>query len=276
MEKTNKINHRLQLHTIVYDDIYEPPKLLPHFLEHYNRIGVTEFIIGVVEYINFDTNIVDIVKEYSDNYNVKILPIKKDIDRSEKGPIEKYLKNKHYVDKDEYIIYADLDEMFEYAAPMDEILTQMNKQNIWCIKSNFCDRISDDGSLKNIDLYTNLGEQFPIGTDLTKNIVKTVTQKVILQRGRVVLQNAGHHDTIVGKLDLWPIGNKNDYIVHHFKWNSTLLNRIKHRLVHKFSHKWYNQEQMRFLDFFEKNNYTIPTDHELLNSRYLGKLRYFN
>lgn len=275
MEKINQINRQLQLHTIVYDDLDSTPKLLPHFLRHYSNIGVTEFIIGVVIYEGFSTDIFDLVSSYCKNYNVKLIGFTKNIYKSEKELIEKHLKDKYYVNKDEYIIYADIDEFFEYPAPMSEILEQMDKKNIWCISSNFCDRISLDGSLKDIDPEIDIGLQFPLGTTLTQNILKTITQKVILQRGRVILKNAGHHDTLVGKLDRWPIGDKSQYSVNHFKWNGSLLNRIKHRLEHRFSHMWYSQEQVRFLNFFQENNNIIPIDNKLLNTKYLGKLRYF-
>lgn len=267
----------LPLHTIVYDNpLNRDPKLLPHFLNHYNKIGVTKFVIAVIYYDDKQTDIVDYVKTYCQNYDALIFPLKKNIIGSHKDNIEKFLKTQYYVKNDEYIIYADIDEFFEYPAPISEIISEMNKQNIWCIASHFNDRISSDGLLIDIANNIDLGEQFPLGGTITKNILNTITQKVILQRGRVILKDAGHHDTKIGKLDKYPIGNESEYYVHHFKWNANLISQINHRLKHNYSHHWYRSEQKRFMDYYISNNNKINIQDQNLDIKYYGKLKYFN
>lgn len=267
----------LPLHTIVYDNPLErDPKLLPHFLNHYSKLGVTEFIIAVIYYQDNETEIVDYVRNYCKEYNASIFPLKKSIIGSHKDDIEKYLKSKHYVKPNEYIIYADIDEFFEYPAPMSEIIDEMNKQNIWCICSNFNDRISSDGSLVDIVENINLGKQFVLGCTITNKILQGWTQKVILQRGRVVLQSAAHHDTKSGMLDRYPIGNKSQYFIHHFKWRSGLIEQIEHRLKNKYSSTIYTNEQKRFMDYYRFNNNKININDKKLNIKYYGELKYFN
>jgi hypothetical protein len=265
MEKANEI----RLFVVIYDT----SELLPHFLEYYSKIGVTKFNIGIAYNAQQDNDLVDKVKSYCSNYNCSFIikKLQKYIDN--KQEIEFLLKQQDPYLNDDFIIYCDLDEFIEYPAPIVEIIDGMKKQNIWCIKGDFIDRISQDGTLKSVLPNIDIGVQFPIGVDLTKKILKGCCQKVILHKGIVPLSCSGHHNTKFGYLDKWPIGSQNEYSVHHFKWNVNLLKKILAKMTDSYSNSVYRKEQQRFIDFYNKNNNISMDD---LNPRFLGQLKHFN
>ncbi|MGA2031559.1 MAG: hypothetical protein ABSG68_04835 [Thermoguttaceae bacterium] len=94
----------------------------------------------------------------------------------------------------------------------------------------------------------------------------------MLLRGCAALANEGHHDTRVGCVDRWPIGEPRQYVVHHFKWNASVKARLADRSNFP-SNQDYGAECRRLLEFISTEG-RIDLASAALETRYCGEFRY--
>jgi hypothetical protein len=172
---------------------------------------------------------------------------------------------------DDWIIYADLDEFYEYPVPLRDLIRIMEDANDWAIHGYIIDRIDEDGSLKQIEpVPHNLGLQFPIGCKLTGNVFGANTRKIMLANGRVRV-NAPHDNTYIGRWSRVPVGSIDQYIAHHFRWTSSLLKRLESRLKGHGIGSIYRAEIERFFRYWAQHK-KIDLTNPAIEARWVGPL----
>jgi len=192
---------------------------------------------------------------------------------SEKSEVEQSILQENNVQPDDYVMHLDLDEFQEYPVPLAEIVKLMNARDDWALRGWILDRVAANGELLAIMPSPSIGEQFPIGCELTKILLRAWTQKIMLCRGRVQLQGGVRHDTCNAYYDDIPIGQSEQYIVHHFKWINGLVPRLQERMEKAAIGPAYANECRRFIDYWNKHGRIDLTDPSLC-SRWLGSLPY--
>ena len=114
------------------------------------------------------------------------------------------------------------------------------------MSGEFIDRVALGGELKCFDPHSAIWNQFPIGCDVTKRILLGQTNKVVCSQASVKIKHANHD----------PIRNQHMLLslpylaaVHHFKWDSTVVERLLPRLDDDWKQRchWWVQTQ-RFMD----------------------------
>jgi len=253
--------------------------LLPHWLEHYTRLGADALLVVV----GFSREQDFLHGEY---YTENILP--KAIELCKKFPtrvypfvfdeyytmytqyVREHVKAAAGVEPDDWMLHADLDEFYEFPVPLPELIDVMEDANDWALHGHILDRVAEDGSLRPVLPDLNIGEQFPIGCHLTGRIFGANTRKIMLCRGRVRV-NAPHDNTFNGRWARVPVGRIDQYVAHHFRWTDRLIPKLKSRLAGKGIGGPYRSEIRRFFAYWEKHR-RIDLSDPRIEARYLGPL----
>ncbi len=252
--------------------VYEDPGLLPHFLDHYTRLGVDRILVVVRTRDRDDLFSRAVAQARSYPAEVSWFPSDYFAD-SDKADVEAMVLSDNGVEPDDYVMHLDLDEFHEYPAPLATIVAEMNRHDDWALRGWLVDRIAEGGRLAPIRPAPSIGEQFPIASHLTDRLLCGWTQKIMLCRGRVELHGGVNHDTCNAHYDRVPIGSPGDYIVHHFKWTEGVDSRLQARLERAAIGEIYADECRRFLASYRANG-QIDLSDPLLESRFLGALSY--
>jgi hypothetical protein len=252
--------------------MYENPDLLSHFLAHYARLGVHQILVSVRS--RERSELYDTALSHAAPFPARVYwsPSQRFAD-SDKANIEQSILEKNGIEPDDYVMHLDMDEFHEYPASLVEIVRLMNQRGDWAIRGWMVDRVAEDGTLAPIRSLPSIGEQFPIGCDVTNALLKGWTQKIVLCRGRVQLQGGVNHDTCNAWYDKVPIGRGDQYLVHHFKWTHGADQRLRTRLAHAAIAPCYADECRRFLEHYQAHG-KIELGNAALRPRWLGALTY--
>jgi hypothetical protein len=240
-------------------------ELLPHWLEHYTRLGVDEILLGV-----FD----DIAGEAA-----------AEIDRcaarwtfrrftqhwTSASEIEQYSQREAACRRagarpQTWILHTDLDELHEYPAPIHDITAAAAEKGISALHGHFVDRVAADGSLPAVRPHPSLWEQFPVCCNLTAGLLRGGTQKVMLSRFRVHI-STGHHIATHQPVLPPPIGTAGDYQVAHFKWHGDVPARMRWSLAQPNTSPTWKREAKRFLAWLDAHNGRIDLSDPALQAR---------
>jgi len=188
-------------------------ELVPYFIEHYKKLGVTEILC--ILNVHENKNIAAQIEKMSYNTIFKIVKIVNETDSFvlNANTMEE-IKNK-FIQQDEWFMVADLDEFHEYIKPIPEMISFAEEEKANCVIGHFLDRISSDGSLPSLDYSKTLDEQFPLGCQLTKNKLRGNNRKLMILKGHNLRIFRGFHYSHNERSSSL---NKN--IVHHFKWSN--------------------------------------------------------
>jgi hypothetical protein len=242
--------------TIGYD-----AKLLPKFVEHYQNLGIKDFIFIVNDpspdqklhnYVNgvLALNKLSIACTWPEEFSEAIKQ------KIERDMIEKHC---HY---DDWVLYTDLDEFQEYPGGLHKYLEQCAKNDIDFLDSRLIDRVSRDGSLTAYDPKKSIELQYPLGGFITSKLLKGWDKKIVAAKAYKIV-GGGHHiflrSTGSGShtLPYKPqISSHSCGIrVHHFKWDSTVIPRMMEALTYMDeSLTFWKKEMARFLTHITKHN----------------------
>ena len=238
--------------------------LLPHFIEHYTKY-VDEIQLVVYE-TNQSPNLGKEVSEITEKYsNVKIIKIVKDriFDWQKVTTLYNMYKGKN--PKDWWVI-ADIDEFHLY--PNDNLQSVISDCDIngWeIVRGGFIDRIGLNGNFPTIESDTSIWEQFPHAGYFRYPMSKACPNKISLVKGYVEITSGQHYAKIDGqttwKWQGWNhplIAPFHDYSVqvHHFKWDSTSIDRVKEVAQIKQEYAYSSEYELMFKSLF-KNKFKI-------------------
>lgn len=145
----------------------------------------------------------------------------------------------------EWWAVADLDEFHQYPLPLPKLIKAAETRGSDHVLGTMVDRLAADGSLPAVRTG-DLWRQYPCVAKLTQNLLGGVVQKVMLVKGRGKL-GTGHHWLWEGR----PAPERG--LVHHFKWNNRVLERLEERLaVFNRQRIPWAIESKRFLDFWRE------------------------
>jgi hypothetical protein len=209
-------------------------ELLPHFIKHYQS-HVDEINIIVYETEQFPTLNKD-VKEIIDNYNnVNIVKIHKDriFDWERVTMLYNYVTNK---EPNDWWVIADIDEFHLYSKNLKEITSDCDANGWELVRGGFIDRIGKNGTFPKINNDENIFKQFPLAGFFRYPLSSACPNKVCILKGHIEITSGQHYVKIDGhttwKWQGWnhpliaPI-DRYSVQVHHFKWDSTCIDRIK-------------------------------------------------
>jgi len=246
--------------------------LIPHFINHYET-KVDE--INMVIYVSdVNPNLEEEVYSKVNNHpKVKIVSIVKDRVFDWNRVTELYNQTKNLYPNDWWVV-ADIDEFHLYSDSLLQIIHTCNKNGYELVRGGFIDRIGREGEFPELKNDTSIWEQFPNAGFFRYPMSDACPNKVCIMKGHIEITSGQHYAKINGqttwKWQGWnhPLINPHDSVqVHHFKWDSTSIERIKSvasiKQVYAFS-----DEYNKMYKSLNQTNFKI----DLINPEYMFEL----
>jgi len=151
---------------------------------------------------------------------------------------------------EDWIVWCDSDELHVYPVSLPEIVKECEAHRTDFLRGVFVDRVAADYSLAAFDAQSPLWDTFPNAVNVTAALAQGDPRKVVFARASVRLSGGKHQ--AIGR-DLKTITGWVQ--VHHFKWDATLLGRLRYRVRPEWRARfpWWKESQ-RLLDYFAAND----------------------
>ncbi len=162
-------------------------------------------------------------------------------------------------------IVSDDDEFHVYSKDLSEIIEDCEQNNWDLVRGGFIDRIGEGGTFPEINQNEDIFKQFPLAGFFRYPMSGACPNKVCIMKGYIELTPGQHYAKIEGQTTWrWQgwnhplIAPVNEYSVevHHFKWDSTCVERIKAvaDIKKDFS---YSDEYQKMYQSLRRNNFEI-------------------
>jgi hypothetical protein len=229
----------LKLFVCVFDD----SRLLPHFLRHYVRFGVTEFHIAappnLAGYVGSTTRALRAIQH--NDFNVA---------GSFTGGVEAVTKMRELAQgPEEWAVIVDLDEFVEFPEPVTDLVGKVEAEGGNIVRGIMYDRFAIDGHLKSFDDSSNLSALFPVRARFRSAVMRGNEFKGLLVRGHLKSQYAHHqfyHERPYSKL----------LDISHYKWNDRAIDRTRlaHEMCAAVGSPWdFDGEFQRVLNHYDQH-----------------------
>jgi len=241
-------------------------ELIPHFVNHYSKY-VDEIQFVVYQSAIHPSLINDVKEKIKDYSNVKVVKTVEDriFDWNKVTALYNLIKSKK---PNDWWVIADIDEFHLY--PNDDLydLIQDCEKNGWdIVRGGFIDRIGPDGEFSELNDDVEIFKQFPNMGFFRYPMSQACPNKVCVIRGGIEITSGQHYAKINGQTTWrwqgWnhPLINSDSYVqVHHFKWDSTSIGRIKAVASIKQEYA-YSDEYGKMYDALRKTKFKIDLNN---------------
>jgi len=249
--------------------------LIEHHIKHYSKY------VDEIQYVVYETDLhptlLEDVKKITKPYgNVKIVKTINERIFDWEKVTELYNEIK-LTKPDDWWVIADIDEFHLYPENSLNLLISDCDKNGWeIVRGGFIDRIGRGGEFSELVADKTLWEQFPNAGFFRYPMSKACPNKICVVKGYHEITSGQHYakinDHTTWRWQGWnhpliaPI-NTHSVQVHHFKWDSTSIERI---LNVSNVNKEYSFSSEYFLMYHElkKTNFTI----DLMNPNFMFEL----
>lgn len=238
--------------------------LLPHFLNHYQKY------VDEIQIVCYNSDLHPIVGEevrgvISKYENVKVVKevYHRNFDWQKVTDLYNEVK---LTRKNDWWVVADIDEFHLY--PNDDLYTLVEDcdENGWdIVRGGFIDRMGVEGSFPLLEQDESIWKQFPIMGFFRYPMSYACPNKISIMKGWVTL-TSGQHYAKINEQTTWRWQGWNHPLiapidtysvqVHHFKWDSTSIDRIK-RVADINENYSYSEEYMKMYEELKKSNFKI-------------------
>jgi hypothetical protein len=255
--------------------------LLPHFIKHYQQY-VDEINIAVYE-TDIYPQLSNEVSQIIDNQdNVKVVKVIKDriFDWDRVTKLYNFIKSQK---PNDWWVVADIDELHLY--PNDNLrylVDTCEKYGYQLVRGGFIDRIGENGEFSEIMPDVSLFDQFPNAGFFRYPMSKACPNKVCVMKGHIELTSGQHYAKINGETTwrwqgwnhplIAPIDEYNVQ-VHHFKWDSTCVERIKQVADIKKDYS-FSDEYLKMYKALRNNNFEVDVTNEEYMFEYISNNDY--
>ena len=240
---------------------------LSHMLHHYTEL-VDEIFVVVYEWENFSTydSVEEIVSKFP---NAKIIrrEIKEKYNWEYVTQLYNETKSMH---PNDWWIVSDDDEFHVYSKDLKEIIDECDENGWDLVRGGFVDRIGINGTFPEINNNQNIFKQFPLAGFFRYPLSGACPNKVCIMKGYIEITPGQHYANIDGQTTWrWQGWNhpliapvdKYNVQVHHFKWDSTCVERIKAVADIKKDYS-FSSEYQKMYQSIRRNNFQIDIDDE--------------
>jgi len=205
----------------------ENTHLLPHMLKHYEDV-IDKAYVAVYRQSD-DDGILEEIEELGIEPFMVFTEPKYNWNRV----TEIYNTIKHTKPNDWWIV-ADDDELQVYPEPIEDIIKNCERYGYDFVTGGFLDRIGIDGTFPEVTRDTNIHKAFPLAGFFRHPMSGACPNKVTLMKGYQKVTSGQHYALFNDGTNSWGTGHArrmpvNEIFtqVHHFKWDSTCIERIK-------------------------------------------------
>ena len=251
--------------------------MLRHMLNHYKDF-VDE--IYVVVYLSSDKDrVLSEVKEITKELNIDIHKTTVEEPFNWERVTELYNETK-LLKPDDWWIVADDDEFHVYPKPINELIEDCEENGYKFITGAFLDRIGENGRFPKILPFddSDIWKEFPLAGSFRYPVSNACPNKTVVMKGDIQVTNGQHYAMIDGEDtygDRWmndlryPVGDC--FIqVHHFKWDITVIGRLREvsRIKKDYT---FHKEYRDMFDYIIDNYGTIDINDERFMIERSGK-----
>lgn len=231
--------------------------MLRHMLNHYKDIVDDIF---VVVYLSSDKDrVLSEVQEITLDLNIDIHKQTIEEPFNWERVTELYNETK-LLKPDDWWIVADDDELHLYPKPIDELIDECEEFGYKFITGAFLDRIGEGGKFPSIDDDIDIWNEFPLAGTFRYPISNACPNKTVVMKGDIRVTNGQHYAMIDGEDtygDRWmhdlryPVSDC--FIqVNHFKWDVSVMRRLKEVAFEKKDYT-YHWEYKKMFDYIMDN-----------------------
>lgn len=261
---------KVNLVTVVGENTH----ILPHMLKHYENMVDNQYV--VVYRQSEDDGILNEIEELG------ITPHK--VVTEPKYHWERVTQLYNEVKKEkpnDWWIVSDDDELQVYPYGIEAIIRKCEQKGYDFVTGGFLDRIGPKGTFPEVTATTDLQKAFPLAGHFRYPMSGACPNKVTLMKGYQEV-TPGQHYAKLEYGNSWGKSHNKRYPinqvftqVHHFKWDSTCIRRIRKVANNKQAYS-YSDEYDKMLTAIRRNNFEIDVRNpnyfveELKDFSYLG------
>ena len=205
----------------------ENTHILPHMLKHYEDKVDKVYVVVYRQSENDD------ILEKVENLGITPYKVVTEPKYNWNKVTDLYNETKRTKPNDWWIV-SDDDELQVYPEPIEDIIENCERNGYDFVTGGFLDRIGIDGTFPIVDRDTNLHKAFPLAGFFRYPMSGACPNKVTLMKGYQDITPGQHYAQFKDGTNSW--GKKHPKRmpieevftqVHHFKWDSTCISRIK-------------------------------------------------
>jgi hypothetical protein len=246
-----------------------------HMLNHYKDL-VDEMYVVVYEWEGFSLfeEVFKITKQFENAHIIERVTKEK---FNWEYVTQLYNETKMLFPNDWWIV-SDDDELHIYSKPLKEIISACDRNGWELVRGGFIDRIGETGNFPKINKKENIFEQFPVAGFFRYPMSGACPNKVCIMKGYIEITSGQHYAKIDGQTTwrwqgwnhplIAPVDEYNVQ-VHHFKWDSTCVERIKQVADIKKDYSFSN-EYLKMYQSLRSNNFEIDVTESKYMFEYIG------
>ena len=238
----------------------ENTHILPHMLKHYENV-IDKAYVAVYRQSD-DDGILEEIEELGIEPFMVFTEPKYNWNRV----TEIYNTIKQTKPHDWWIV-SDDDELQVYPEPIEDIIENCERYGYEFVTGGFLDRIGIDGTFPEVTRETDIHRAFPLAGFFRYPMSKACPNKVTLMKGYQNVTSGQHYASFNDGSNSWGTEHRRRMPieevftqVHHFKWDSTCVERIKKVADNKKDYS-YSEEYKIMFDAIKKNNFKIDTNN---------------
>jgi hypothetical protein len=179
---------------------------------------------------------------------------------------------------DDWWVVSDDDEFHIYSKPLNEIILACEREGWELVRGGFIDRIGQTGDFPKINKKENIFEQFPVAGFFRYPMSGACPNKICIMKGYIEITPGQHYAKIDGQTTWrWQgwnhplIANVDEYNVqvHHFKWDSTCVERIKAVADIKKDYS-FSDEYLKMYQALRTNNFKVDVTNDEYMFEYIN------
>jgi hypothetical protein len=194
--------------------IFSDARLLPHFLSHYTRFGVSEFHIAAPPQLANEALCI------CANHSVALYT-DFDVNDSVTGGTAAVSAMRDAAQaEDEWVVIVDLDEFVEFQGPIASLLPRVEAEQANVVRAVMLDRFALDGQPTPLRNDIPIDRQYPVRTRFIPIVMNGADFKGVLVKGR--LRAAVAHHIFEGERVY-----SQQLEISHYKWTGSALERVR-------------------------------------------------
>lgn len=179
-------------------------------------------------------------------------------------------------------VIADDDELHVYSKPLLNIIHECEVNGWEIVRGGFIDRVGSGGSFPVINQDEDIFRQFPVAGFFRYPMSGACPNKICIAKGWVEVTPGQHYAKLDGhttwRWQGWNhplIAPSREYNVqvHHFKWDSTCIDRIK-EVATTYTTTSYHTEYQKMYEALEKNNFKVDISEPEFMMETIGRFKY--
>ena len=238
----------------------ENTHILPHMLKHYEDV-IDKAYVAVYRQSD-DDGILEEIEELGIEPFMVFTEPKYNWERV----TEIYNTIKQTKPNDWWIV-SDDDELQVYPEPIEDIIEKCERNGYEFVTGGFLDRIGIDGTFPKVTRETDIHKAFPLAGFFRYPLSKACPNKVTLMKGYQNVTPGQHYASFNDGTNSWGTEHRRRMPieecftqVHHCKWDSTCVERIKKVADNKKDYSFSDEYKIMY-DAIKKNNFKIDTNN---------------